>query len=136
MKGRITPEKITELEESQVFVFGSNLAGIHGAGAAKLAHDKFGAPWHLSFGHYHKVFAIPTKDFNIQTLPLSTIEGYVNAFIKYVNGFGENNIFLVTEIGCGLAGYKPEQLAPMFRKAIKMENIYLPQRFWDVLNKQ
>jgi len=131
---KITPDYVTELKSNEVFVFGSNENGIHGAGAAKLAHDKFGAVAGQGFGLSGRTFAIPTKDWHIQTLPLETISFYVHRFFDFVNKYKKLD-FLVTEIGCGLAGFEPKDIAPLFRVFIKCNNIYLPKRFWDVLNK-
>ncbi len=133
MENRITPEKIEKLENYQIFVFGSNELGLHGAGAAKIAYEQFGAVRNQGFGHRFDTFAIPTKDWNIKTLPLHIIHFYVNRFIAYAKS-ETNLIFLVTEIGCGLAGYTPEQIAPLFLEAKLYDNIYLPKSFWDVLN--
>jgi hypothetical protein len=127
---KVTPENIKNLSPNEIFVFGSNESGIHGAGAAKLAFDKFGAVWGVGIGHEGKTYAIPTKDRNIKTMHLDVIYGYVKEFIKYA----ENNsdfIFLVTQIGCGLAGYHPKDIAPMFRYV--PDNVILPQAFYDNL---
>lgn len=131
---RITPNNITELKDNEIFVFGSNEAGIHGAGAAALAYKKFGAVYLNSFGQMGKSYAIPTKDKNIETLSIGEIEHYVNQFIDYAITWNDS-IFLVTEIGCGLAGYTPEIIAPLFSEAVNIENIYLPERFWAILKK-
>lgn len=128
---RITPEKIEQLEDSQIFVFGSNESGIHGAGAAKMA-THFGAEMYKGFGVAGNTFAIPTKDWTIQTLPLSVVELYVNRFIDFAKQYPELT-FLVTAIGCGLAGYEVGDIAPLFKEAIKYDNIYLPQSFWNYL---
>lgn len=99
-----------------VFVFGSNDAGIHGAGAAKHAYEKHGARWGFSFGHMGDSFAIPTKDEDIVTLPLERVEGYVQGFISYAKGHRKLK-FKVTRIGCGLAGFTDAQIAPLFKDA-------------------
>ena len=130
---RITPENITELKENEIFVFGSNLAGRHGKGAAKTAL-KWGAEYGRGWGEQGQTFAIPTKDENIQTLPLHEIEQWVSAFYDYAAGWPELT-FLVTKIGCGYAGYTPAQIAPMFDDCIFSKNIHLPLEFWDILNK-
>ncbi len=130
MQGRVTPENITELAEDEVFVYGSNTAGRHGAGAAKLAHKKFGAKWGEGFGWYGQSFAIPTKGMIIQTLPLDEIAPKVEHFLAIARNCPDTH-FLVTAIGCGLAGYKAKDIAPMFKDA--PENVSLPQSFWDVL---
>lgn len=137
---RITPKNITDLEKYQVFVFGSNLLGAHGAGAAKLAYDKGWTKAGKGYGQSFKSgepllgsFAIPTKGLYIETLPIEWIKYYVDHFISYTEKFPELT-FLVTEIGCGLAGYQPKHIAPLFKKTRYMQNIYLPQRFWDEIN--
>lgn len=131
---RTTPEHISSLGKNQVFVFGSNLSGIHGAGAAKQAMLHWGAKMGNGVGLHGKTYAIPTKNENItKSLPLNVIESYVKEFIK----FAENNThltFLVTEIGCGLANFNPSEIAPLFKDAMYIENIYLPSRFWHILN--
>lgn len=132
---RITPENITTLNRGEVFVFGSNEAGRHGAGAAKLAREKFGAKLNQGFGMMAQSFGIPTKDWEIQPLDLVSIHFYVKRFIAFTQStFGKNWHFLVTEIGCGLAGFTPEQIAPMFYECINLKNISLPQKFIDIIN--
>ena len=126
----ISPDNITELKDNEVFVFGSNEAGIHGAGAAKLAREKFGAEGGNGFGLQGKSYAIPTKDYNIITLDLIEIKDYVNSFLLFAKE-RMDLIFLVTEIGCGLAGYHPRDIALLFKNA--SENVFLPKRFVDIL---
>lgn len=106
---------------NEVFVFGSNLAGIHGAGAAKLAVQKYRAVYGNGVGwmNEHKSYAIPTKDINIRTLPLSSIEEYIRVFVRVTNNdflvrSNEPIKYFVTRIGCGLAGFKDSQIAPLF----------------------
>jgi len=130
---RITPDNIEFLEPNEVFVFGSNEAGIHGAGAAKTALDKFGAVLGQGFGPQGQSFAIPTKNWKVSTLSIIFIQQYVVRFLMYADYHPELK-FYVTEIGCGLAGYEPEDIAWMFREVMEDENIYLPQRFIDILN--
>jgi len=131
---RITPERVTTLTDGHVFVFGSNLAGRHGAGAAKLACDRFGAEYGVGQGPTGRCYAIPTKDRQIRTLSLNQIADYVKAFASHA--VETDGTFLVTEIGCGLAGYEPHHIAPMFDWTIDQENIHLPLRFWEFLLKQ
>jgi hypothetical protein len=130
---RITKDKITKLVPGEIFVFGSNLAGIHGAGAAKTAL-KWGALHGVHEGLCGRTYAIPTKDINIETLPIENIKSFV---LKFEDTAWElpDLTFLVTEIGCGLAGYTPEDIAPLFKDCMGLSNVYLPKRFWDVLNK-
>lgn len=99
-----------------IFVFGSNLAGIHGAGAAKVAFQQYGAVWGMGEGHYGNSYALPTKDIHIRTLPIAMVKKYVKNFITYAEQH-PNNEFQVTRIGCGLAGFKDEEIAPLFKDA-------------------
>lgn len=99
-----------------VFVFGSNEAGIHGAGAALFAYQKRGAKYGFSYGHSGDSFAIPTKNEDIRTLPLPIINAYVCGFLAYATGKRKLK-FMVTRIGCGLADYTDAQIAPMFEGA-------------------
>lgn len=131
MKDRITSEDIQEVQDNQVFVFGSNEAGIHGAGAARVALA-FGAEMYKGFGFGGNTFAIPTKDWRIVPLPLETIKFYVDRFLAAAENY-EHLDFLVTKIGCGLAGYRIQDIAPMFEKAVNMENVHLPEEFWNYL---
>ena len=132
---RITNNNITELRPNEIFVFGSNLSGIHGGGAAKLAKDKFGAKLGVSTGVTGQCYAIPTKsEYIVRTLTIKEIKPYVDDFISFASE-NKDYTFLVTEIGCGLAGLKHEHIAPLF-KLVETEdigNIHLPQKFWDNL---
>jgi len=129
---RITPENIKKLEENQIFVFGSNLSGKHGKGAAKTALG-WGAKWGQAKGLQGKTYGIPTKDASIRrTLTIEEIKPFVNEFIEFAK-INKNLTFLVTEIGCGLAGLKPKEVAPLFKNAVNVPNIYLPARFWHKL---
>lgn len=99
-----------------IFVFGSNDSGIHGGGAAKDAVDNYGAIWGKAYGHHGDSFAIPTKDEFIKTLPLGRIQMYVGGFLAYALGHPKL-LFQVTQLGCGLAGLKASDVAPMFVNA-------------------
>ncbi len=126
---RTTPENINKLEENQIFVFGSNLSGRHGKGAAKTAL-KWGAKWGQAKGLQGKTYGIPTKDASIRrTLTIEEIKPFVDEFIEFAKA-NEKLIFLVTEIGCGLAGLTPKEVAPLFKEAVNVSNIHLPSRFW------
>lgn len=131
-ENRITDENITELKENEVFVFGSNESGIHGAGAAKLAKEKFGAIEGKGYGPAGQSFAIPTKDWGLDQIPLHALECFIMRFIGYALR-NPNKKFLVTKIGCGLAGFTPEQVASFFEVAKHIPNISLPECFWDLL---
>lgn len=131
---RITPENITKLEQNQIFVFGSNQAGRHGKGAAKTAL-RWGAVYGQAEGLQGKTYAIPSKDKSIRrTLTVDEIKPYVDRFVYYARQHPELT-FLVTEIGCGLAGLKPKQIAPLFTDCKELENVWLSARFWHEINK-
>lgn len=124
---RVTPEWIDTLEENEIFVFGSNLAGMHGGGAARLAFLKFGAVMGKGVGLQGQSYAIPTMQGGVDT-----IRPYVDEF----TAFAETRPmlrFLVTPIGCGIAGFEPEDIAPLFRRAADLANVSLPRSFWDCL---
>lgn len=101
---------------TSIFVFGSNLAGVHGAGAARYALKYKGAMWGHGIGLRGESYALPTKDENIRTLLLSAVEYHVQAFLKFAD-ICPKHIFQVTRIGCGLAGYSDCMIAPMFKDA-------------------
>lgn len=105
------------MKSNEIFLFGSNQAGIHGAGAALVAKKKYGARQGMGEGLYGNSYALPTKDYNIETLLLSSIKHYVEQFLNFAVGQGSDLRFYVTRIGTGLAGYTDEQIAPMFEDA-------------------
>lgn len=123
----IASGKIDVLEKNEIFVFGSNLAGQHKGGAAKAAHLKFGAEWGVGVGLTGQAYAIPTMQGGVET-----IKPYVDEFIEFAKVHTELK-FLVTRIGCGIAGFKDEEIAPLFKKAISVCNIFLPKEFYDIL---
>ena len=129
MNTRITPNHITELKPNEIFVFGSNLQGYHGGGA-RLAMNQWGAVWGQGTGLQGQTYAIPTMQGGI-----GTIRPYIDQFIKFAQNDPERT-FLVTEIGCGIAGFRPADIAPLFKNAINIPNIWLPQRFWEILQKE
>lgn len=116
-------------EPYEIFVFGSNLAGRHGGGAARFALDNYGAKWGDPEGFQGRSYAIPTKDERIETLPLSRIQAYVDLFLVIAENRPDVTMIL-TPIGCGLAGYTPADIAPMFTDAPK--NVILPEEFLGV----
>lgn len=132
MNNRITSEKITELEDSQIFVFGSNQSGKHTKFAAKQAL-KWGAKMGQAEGLQGKTYGIPTKNKSVsKELKINEIKPYVDRFIDFAKN-NPNLIFLVTKIGCGASGYKPKEIAPLFKEAINVNNIHLPSQFWRKL---
>lgn len=116
--------------DNSIFVFGSNLAGIHGAGAAAAALN-FGAEWGKGVGLSGKSYAIPTKDENIKTMRLSIIRPYIEEFVQFTKDHPELRFF-VTRIGCGLAGYIDYQIAPLFKGA---ENCSFAQEWRPYIEK-
>lgn len=124
---RYTPEHIKELEKGQVFVFGSNLAGAHGGGAAAAAVRYFGAVWGQGVGMQGQSYAIPTMHGGVDV-----IKPYVDEFIQYAKEHPELTFF-VTRIGCGIAGFTDMEIAPLFADALYVINIYLPKSFVDIL---
>ena len=123
MKTRFTPDFITELKENEIFVFGSNLQGMHGGGAARLAYEKFGAIWGQGVGLQGQSYGIPTMHGGIED-----IKPYVDEFIEFAKSHPEL-IFLVTRIGCGIAGFRDEEIAPLFKECIEIDNVILPESF-------
>ena len=124
---RYTPDRISELKENEVFVFGSNLAGAHGGGAARVAFQTFGAVWGKGVGLQGQSYAIPTMQGGVDT-----IQPYVDEFIQFAKEH-EQQIFLVTRIGCGIAGFRDEEIAPLFKKAENIANIILPKEFVEII---
>ena len=123
----IASSKIDVLEKDEIFVFGSNLAGQHKGGAARAANMKFGAEWGVGVGLTGQAYAIPTMQGGVET-----IKPYVDEFIEFAKAHSELK-FLVTRIGCGIAGFKDEQIAPLFQNALSVFNIYLPKEFYDII---
>ena len=120
-KKRTTPEYITELQPGEIFVFGSNLQGMHGGGAARVAYRNFGAIMGQGVGLQGQSYAIPTMQGGVET-----IRPYVDKFIAFAKEHTELT-FLVTRIGCGIAGFTDEEIAPLFAEAHSVENIVLPE---------
>lgn len=111
---------------SDVFVFGSNLAGRHGKGAALHAKKYFGAVYGQGIGRQGNSYAIPTKDEKLKTLPIEEIRKHVEDFKNYAKqNYWES--FMLTPVGCGLAGYRFDQIAPLFQNS--PENVNLPKEF-------
>ena len=118
---RTTPEFITELQQGEIFVFGSNLSGMHGGGAALVAYRKFGAVWGQGVGLQGQSYGIPTMQGGVET-----IRPYVDEFIQFAGEHPELT-FLVTRIGCGIAGFTDDEISPLFKKAHSIEKIVLPE---------
>jgi hypothetical protein len=122
-----TPDMISELKENEIFVFGSNLGGFHGGGAARAALNHFGAIWGQGVGLQGRSYAIPTMHGGVDA-----IKPYVDEFIDFARQHQEYR-FLVTRIGCGIAGFTVAEMAPLFSEAIDLPNVILPEDFVQVL---
>lgn len=128
MTDRFTPEFINELQPGEIFVFGSNLRGMHAGGAARVANLKFGAEWGIGVGLTGQCYAIPTMQGGVET-----IKPYTDQFIAFAAEHPELT-FLVTRIGCGIAGFADAQIAPLFADAIDAPNVVLPESFVKIIN--
>ncbi len=124
-----TPINITKLKPNEIFVFGSNLQGLHLAGAARVARENFGAIMGQGNGLQGQSYAIPTMQGGIET-----VKPYVDEFIKFAIQ-NRDMIFYVTRIGCGIAGFLDRAIAPLFTKAYKLDNVILPQSFCEIIEK-
>ena len=129
MEKKYTPEYIERLAPNEVFVFGSNLQGFHGGGAAAAALRHFGAVWGQGVGLQGQSYAIPTMQGGVET-----IRPYVEEFIRFARE-RRDLTFYVTRIGCGIAGFTDEEIAPLFADALGDENIVLPREFVEVLRQ-
>lgn len=123
---RVASDRIADLGENEIFVFGSNIQGAHGGGAAWYAHKKFGAEWGVGEGLTGRTYALPTMEGE------ASLKKAVDHFVACAKAH-PTLTFLVTAVGCGIAGYTPSEVAPLFKEATSLENVYLPQVFWEVL---
>lgn len=124
-----TPENITHLKPDEVFVFGSNLQGMHCGGAARVARQKFGAIMGQGVGMQGQSYAIPTMQGGVDT-----IKPYVDDFIDLAREWDQTT-FYVTRIGCGIAGFTDEEIAPLFDQAYDLYNVRLPKSFADIIER-
>lgn len=122
-----TPELISELRPDEVFVFGSNLEGMHGGGAAWVAFQKFGAVLGCGVSLRGQSYAIPTMQGGVET-----IKPYTDEFVSFAAVHPEL-FFYVTRIGCGIAGFKEKEIAPLFADVVRLENVCLPEGFAKLL---
>ena len=122
-----TPNVISSLKADEVFVFGSNLQGYHGGGAARAAVMKFGAIWGQGVGLQGQSYAIPTMQGGVET-----IKPYVDQFIDFAKEHTEL-FFYVTRIGCGIAGFRDRDIAPLFKDAMSISNVCLPKSFAEII---
>lgn len=123
---REAPDNIKSLESNEIFVFGSNANGFHGGGAAAFAMHKFGAIWGQGEGLQGQCYAIPTME------GMDNMKAAIERFTQFADQHSELR-FLVTRVGCGVAGYSVREVAPLFKGCISLENVALPSDFWDVL---
>ncbi|MDE6191374.1 MAG: hypothetical protein K2G47_07085 [Muribaculum sp.] len=126
---KFTPENITSLGKDDIFVFGSNLAGIHAGGAARVAYQRFGAIMGQGVGIQGQSYAIPTMHGGVEE-----IRPYVDEFIALAREWDQNT-FYVTRIGCGIAGFTDEEIAPLFAEAVELYNVRLPESFYRIIMK-
>ena len=124
---RYTPDNISSLGEDEFFVFGSNLAGNHAGGAARVALERFGAVMGQGVGIQGRSYAIPTMQGSLES-----IKPYVDDFFELAEEWDQTT-FLVTRIGCGIAGFTDEKIAPLFDRALDMYNVVLPESFVRIL---
>ena len=117
--------------DSAIFVFGSNLAGRHGAGAAKAAMEKFGARYGVGIGFTGNSYAIPTKDYEVETLKFSAVKFFIRQFTQVSYAMRETEFF-ITRVGCGLAGYTDDQIAPLFKEC-NPQNCSMPEEWENYL---
>ena len=129
MSRKYTPDHITHLEPDEIFVFGSNLQGMHAGGAARIAYNKFGARGGQGVGIQGQSYAIPTMQGGVET-----IKPYVDEFIKLAREWDQNT-FYVTRIGCGIAGFTDRQIAPLFDEAYDLYNVRLPESFAKIIER-
>ena len=130
LDARFTPDILECLGKNEIFVFGSNLSGLHAGGAARVALNRFGAVWKQGEGLQGNSYAIPTMQGGVET-----IKPHVDRFIEFAKSRPELT-FYVTRIGCGIAGFDDEEIAPLFQQALRVPNIRLPRQFVDCLSKQ
>ena len=123
---RVSPDNIQSLKPNEVFVFGSNLSGSHGGGAALVAYRKFGAIWGQGVGLQGQSYGIPTMHGGVEA-----IKPYVDEFIAFVRQH-QDLVFLVTRVGCVIAGFTDNEIAPLFSEAKQLENVYLPRLWWSI----
>jgi hypothetical protein len=127
MERKYTPDMITQLAENEIFVFGSNLQGMHAGGAAHIAHKLFGAIWGQGVGLQGSSYAIPTMHGGVDE-----IAPYVNDFVAYAKQHSDQH-FYVTRIGCGIAGFTDEQMAPLFKDLLGLDNVSIPKQWKEIL---
>lgn len=128
-KQRITPNHIKTLADNEIFVFGSNANGMHGGGAARAAVNHFGAIWGQGHGLQGQSYAIDSMS------GIEPLKKDIADFVAFARQHPEMR-FLVTRIGCGIAGYKASEMAPLFKDCAELENVTLPADFWQAIEEE
>lgn len=128
-KQRITPNQIRTLDSNEIFVFGSNAKGMHGGGAARAAVNLFGAIWGQGHGLQGQSYAIDSMS------GIEPLKKDIADFVAFARQHSEMR-FLVTRIGCGIAGYKASEMAPLFKDCAELENVTLPEDFWRAIEEE
>ena len=127
-----TPDYIDTLLTGQIFVFGSNALGYHTGGASGTARKKFGAVWGQAEGLQGQSYAIPV-DYGKNIRKDKEVKEAVDRFVAFAKGHPEL-FFLVTRVGCGIAGYHDDEMAQFFIDALELKNVSLPKSFVEALN--
>jgi hypothetical protein len=122
MGGKMTHYPYVPLPEGMIFVFGSNLSGFHGAGAAKYAHQYYGAEMGVGEGFTGKCYALPTKDKNIRTLPIQDVRYHIAKFFTEAS-VKQTLTFKFTPVGCGLAGFTVHEMSSIVRSLGAPSNV-------------
>jgi hypothetical protein len=120
------PENITYLKPNEYFVFGSNGEGLHYGGAARIAHQQFGAIMGNPRGIQGNSYAVDTMS------GIDVIKEQIPDLFEYIEG-RPNDVFYITALGCGIAGYSPTEIAPLFKEFLVLHNVYLPKSFFKIL---
>lgn len=132
LKCQVTPEKVYSLKENEIFVFGSNLLGIHKRGAAKDALDNYGAILGQGEGLQGQSYALPTKNTPTEFMPYENLKQYIDRLHLTIKQ-NPNLHFLITKVGCNLAGFTVWEIAPLFKDFIFLNNCSLPRDFLDFI---
>lgn len=129
----VTPEIIEFLNPNEIFVFGSNLSGMHGGGAAFTAYRKWGAEFGIGEGLTGQCYALPTMDYELNVLPIKYIYDRVNNLFATIR-MHPDKTFLITKVACGIAGYSLREIAPLFKHFISVHNCTLPIEFIPLIS--
>jgi len=131
---KVTPINITDLKPNEIFVFGSNEGGKHFGGAARLAYSKFGAIMGQGRGLQGQSYAVPTLTTDFEMVSLNSLKSDISTLLDFAKG-NKDKHFLITAIGCGIAGFTSEEIAPLFKPFAKLKNCSLPLEFITIISK-